>query len=169
MNQPWVYMYSPSRSPHPPPTPPAPSRSSHCTRSERLSHASNLGWIQLFQKDLMNFISLLYSFWDNFIIAFGPNIFSRFMLCLWSSLDIIQKKTSHSLLSVLQCFWDFILKFYRNHTELSHALLGFCCASWGNSFLLKYYPEDLYVYLLKSPIQLLHWKLTHIHSSPLLV
>ena len=44
MKQPWVYMCSPSRSPLPPPTPPAPSRSSQCTRSERLSHASNLGW-----------------------------------------------------------------------------------------------------------------------------
>ena len=42
MKQPWVYMCSPSFSP--PPSPPAPSRSSQCTRSERLSHASNLGW-----------------------------------------------------------------------------------------------------------------------------
>ena len=30
--------------PPPPPSPPDPSRSSQCTRSERLSHASNLGW-----------------------------------------------------------------------------------------------------------------------------
>ena len=37
-------MCSPSRSPLPPPSPPNPSRSSQCTRSERLSHASNLGW-----------------------------------------------------------------------------------------------------------------------------
>ena len=44
MKQPWVYMCSPSRSLLPPPSPPAPSRSSQCTRSERLSHASNLGW-----------------------------------------------------------------------------------------------------------------------------
>ena len=42
MKQPWVYMCSPSRSPLPPPSPPAPSRSSQCTRSESLSHASNL-------------------------------------------------------------------------------------------------------------------------------
>ena len=34
-------MYSPSRSPLPPPSPPDPSRSSQCTRSEHLSHASN--------------------------------------------------------------------------------------------------------------------------------
>ena len=39
-----VYMCSPSRSPLPPPSPPAPSRFSQCTRSEHLSHASNLGW-----------------------------------------------------------------------------------------------------------------------------
>ena len=44
MKQPWVYMCSPSRSPFPPPSLPAPSRSSQCTRSKRLSHASNLGW-----------------------------------------------------------------------------------------------------------------------------
>ena len=43
MKQPWVYMCSPSRSPLPLPSPPDPSRSSQCTRSERLSHASNLG------------------------------------------------------------------------------------------------------------------------------
>ena len=43
MNQPWIYMYSPSRSPLPPPFPPDPSGSSQCTRSEHLSHASNLG------------------------------------------------------------------------------------------------------------------------------
>ena len=44
MKRPWVYMSSPSRSPHPPPSPPAPTRSYQSTRSERLSHASNLGW-----------------------------------------------------------------------------------------------------------------------------
>ena len=44
MNQPWIYMYSPSWSPLPPPSPPDPSGSSQCTRPEHLSHASNLGW-----------------------------------------------------------------------------------------------------------------------------
>ena len=44
MKWPGVYMSSPSRSPLPPPSPPAPSRSSQSTRSESLSHASNLGW-----------------------------------------------------------------------------------------------------------------------------
>ena len=44
MNQPWIYMYSPSQSPLPPPSPPNPSGSSQCTRSEHLSHASDLGW-----------------------------------------------------------------------------------------------------------------------------
>ena len=34
----------PIPNPLPPPSPPAPSRSSQCTRSERLSHASSLGW-----------------------------------------------------------------------------------------------------------------------------
>ena len=44
MNQRWIYMYSPSQSPLPPPSPPNPSGSFQCTRSEHLSHASNLGW-----------------------------------------------------------------------------------------------------------------------------
>ena len=44
MNQPWIYIYSPSRSPLPPPSPPNPSGSSQCTSPEHLSHASNLGW-----------------------------------------------------------------------------------------------------------------------------
>ena len=43
MNQPWVYMCSPSRSPLPPPSPFHPSGSSQCTSPEHLSHASNLG------------------------------------------------------------------------------------------------------------------------------
>ena len=44
MNQPWIYMYPPSQYPLPPPTPPNPTGSSQCTKSEHLSHASNLGW-----------------------------------------------------------------------------------------------------------------------------
>ena len=44
MKQPRVYMCSPSQSPLPPPSPPIPSRFSLCIMSERLSHASNLGW-----------------------------------------------------------------------------------------------------------------------------
>ena len=44
VNQPWIYMYSPSQSPLPPPSPPDPSGSSQCTRSEHLTHASDLGW-----------------------------------------------------------------------------------------------------------------------------
>ena len=44
MNQPWIYMCSPSRSPLPPPSPSHPSGSSQCTSPEHLSHASNLGW-----------------------------------------------------------------------------------------------------------------------------
>ena len=44
VNQPWTYLYSPSRSPLPPPSPPNSSGSSQCTRPEHLSHASSLVW-----------------------------------------------------------------------------------------------------------------------------
>ena len=44
MNQPWIYMSSPSWSPLPPPSPSQPSGSSQCTSPEHLSNASNLGW-----------------------------------------------------------------------------------------------------------------------------
>ena len=44
MNQPWIYMCSPSRSPLPHPSPSHPSGSSQGTSPEHLSHASNLGW-----------------------------------------------------------------------------------------------------------------------------
>ena len=46
MNQPWIYMCSPSLSPLPPPCLSHPSGSSQCTIPEHLSHASNLGWIK---------------------------------------------------------------------------------------------------------------------------
>ena len=48
MNQPWIYMCSPSRSPLPPPSPSHPTGSSQCTSPEHLSHASNLGWFFFF-------------------------------------------------------------------------------------------------------------------------
>ena len=44
MNRPWIYMYSPSRFPLPPPSLPDASGSSQCTRPEHLSHASKLGY-----------------------------------------------------------------------------------------------------------------------------
>ena len=44
MNQLWIYMYSPSRSPLPPSSPSHPSGSSQCTSPEHFSHTSNLGW-----------------------------------------------------------------------------------------------------------------------------
>ena len=40
MNQPWIYMCSPSRSPLPPPSPSHPSGSSQCTSPEHPSDAS---------------------------------------------------------------------------------------------------------------------------------
>ena len=43
----WISHGFTSRSPLPPPSPPDPSRSTQFTRSECLSHASNLGWWSL--------------------------------------------------------------------------------------------------------------------------
>ena len=47
MNQPWSYMYFPSRSLLPPPSPSHPSGSSQCTSPQHLSLASNLGWLSV--------------------------------------------------------------------------------------------------------------------------
>ena len=47
MNQPWIYMCSPSRFPLLPPSPSHPSGSSQCTSPEPLPHASNLGWLSV--------------------------------------------------------------------------------------------------------------------------
>ena len=47
MDQPWIYMCSPSRSPHLPPSPSHPSGSSQCTSPEHLSHASSAWHISL--------------------------------------------------------------------------------------------------------------------------
>ena len=44
MNQPWIYMCSPSRSPLPTPSPSHPCESSQCISLEHLSQASNLDW-----------------------------------------------------------------------------------------------------------------------------
>ena len=44
MNQPWIYMCSPSQSPLLTPSPSHPPGSSQCTSPEHLSHASSLGW-----------------------------------------------------------------------------------------------------------------------------
>ena len=55
MKQPWVYMCSPSRPPLPLPSPPNPSRSSPCTRSERLSHASNKKHKHCFKMQIWTF------------------------------------------------------------------------------------------------------------------
>ena len=44
MNQPWIYMCSPSWSPIPPPSPSHPSGCFQCTSPEHPSNASNLDW-----------------------------------------------------------------------------------------------------------------------------
>ena len=60
MNQPWIYMYSPSRSHLPPPSPPDPSGSSQCTRPEHLSHCIQLGLVICFTLDNIH-VPMLFS------------------------------------------------------------------------------------------------------------
>ena len=76
MNQPWIYMYSLSRSPLPPPSLPDPSGSSQCTRPEHLSHASNLGecWV----------LSLLFHSSFTFIIRsfFSSSLLPAICVCM---------------------------------------------------------------------------------------
>ena len=90
MKQPWVYMCSPSRSPLQPPSPPAPSRSSQCTRSERLSHTSNLlssFWLGCYYETQLH--ELLYILEVNPLsFALFPNIFSQSVDCVFMLLMV---------------------------------------------------------------------------------
>ena len=63
MNQPWIYMCSPSRSPLPPPSPSHPSGFSQCTSPEYPSHASNLGWWSV--SPLTGYLFQCYSLWTS--------------------------------------------------------------------------------------------------------
>ena len=60
MNQPWIYMCSPSWNPLPPPSPSHPSGSSQCTSPEHLSHASHLDWQSI--SHLITYMFQYYSF-----------------------------------------------------------------------------------------------------------
>ena len=86
MNQPWSYMYSPSRSPLPPPSPPDSSGSSQCTRPEQLSHASHLGWWS--EKLTFSFVCF-WSVWNRICFHIFPGIsifFNSTLLCSFSNL-----------------------------------------------------------------------------------
>ena len=70
LNQPWIYMCSPSRSPLPPPSPSHPSGSSQCTSPEHLSHASNLGWWSVSHL-------IIYMFWCCSLKTSHPRLLSQ--------------------------------------------------------------------------------------------
>ena len=82
MNQPWIYMYSPSQSLLPPPSPPDPCGSSQCTGSEHLSHASNLGWPFIFIY-LFGRVTELYGFiWpQNTLLGASNYLFKNNQAC----------------------------------------------------------------------------------------
>ena len=89
MNQPWIYIYSPSQSPLPPPSLPDPSGSSQCTRPEHLSHASNMGW-----NNSAIITIILNSFSGRFPISsslvwFGGHFSCSFTCCVFLCLFIL--------------------------------------------------------------------------------
>ena len=60
MNQPWIYMYSPSRSPLPPHSPPDPSGSSQCTQPRALVSCVQPGLVICLTLDNIH-VSMLFS------------------------------------------------------------------------------------------------------------
>ena len=94
-------MCSPSRSPLPPPSPPAPPRFSHCTRSESLSHASNLGWWSV-----SSIVFLVAVKWCLIavLISFSPvvNDVEHLLMCFTGHLCIFFREMSSYPLHVLK-------------------------------------------------------------------
>ena len=104
-NQPWFYMYSPSQSPLPPPSLPSPSGSSQCTRSEHLSHESNLKLepiiqSEVSQKDKDHYSILTHIYGISWIDAFELWCWRRLSRIPWiarRSNQFILKEISPSL------------------------------------------------------------------------
>ena len=105
MKQPWVYMCSPSRSPLPPSSPPYLSRSSQCTRSEHLSHASNLGWWSVSP-------SIIYMFWCCSLETSHLRLLPQspkdcsIHLCLFSTFIFLLKTSFHTSWYTENCGLD---------------------------------------------------------------
>ena len=125
MNQPWIYMYSPSRSPLPPPSPPDPSGSAQCTRPEHLSHASNLGWWSV--SPLIVYLFQFYSLRTSHprLLPLSPKVCSVY-LCLFFcftyrviiALFIIDRTWKHPIV-----FWnDFCYSLWNAVTDPGHSL-----------------------------------------------
>ena len=110
MNQPWIYMCSPSRSPLLPPSPSHPSGSSQCTSPELLSHASSLGW-WCFTLDSI-FVSVLFAPWlskvhiirvDGICLADGSWTLGDKIESILSKDFILQLEVLFSQLNYLLC------------------------------------------------------------------
>ena len=114
MNQPWIYMYSTSRSLLLPPSPPHPSGSSQCTSPEHLSHASNLGW------------------W-----SVSPLIVYLFQCCsLWTSHPRLLKEESKSLFCTSVSLFQFCRLGYHYHLLKFHiCVLVYCIGLYLSGLL----------------------------------
>ena len=138
MNQPWIYMYSPSRSPLPPPSPPNPSGSSQYTRSKRFKkhrwwalngHWHFLPvwkWCLLILGNCLRFLMLISKFffqfsfvdllltallnWSSKFLIFFLYYFSRLLIFLFSW-------------TFFPHLWNIVLYFY--HTFNFHVLFLF--------------------------------------------
>ena len=165
MNQPWIYMCSPSQSPLPPPSPSNPSGSSQCTSPEHLSRASNLGWwsvspliVYLFLLDILaTQQNLGYFCEEKGCWQLIGNQF--FVLYVYFSLSL-------SLCTCLcMCVCAFLFRYIHPHTHMWREMerwfyisryLSFC-----SPIIIKIYMKIYYTYVYRDLLYLLLYIFDH--------
>ena len=121
MNQPWIYMCSPSWSPLPPPSLPGSSGSSQCTSPEHLSHASNLGlWsVSPLKIYMFRWCSLKTS--HPRLLPQNPSLFctsvSLFLFCILGNRYHLSKFHIYALVYCNGLYLSVLLHSYFNHIE----------------------------------------------------
>ena len=149
-------MYSPSRSPLPPPSLPDPSGSSQCTRSERLSHASNLGWWSVSPY-------IIYMFQCCSLETSDPRLSFLNFKNSFLSLFKIQPTSNHVTNFLLKSFQEVpahMMSWAQNPKNCILKLLVSCT----NLFLQNYLPfiSFIFILILPAPVPL---KPTWSHSN----
>ena len=91
MNQPSIYMCSPSRTPLPPLSPSHPSGSSQCTSPEPLSHASHLDWRSVSHLIIYMFRCCSLRSSHPRLLPQSPKVCSVHLLILISNMDLNPK------------------------------------------------------------------------------